>query len=725
MTMHRLVAWACLWRQAAPALQYHVDIDGSHATIDYDANNTAAAAEAFLTEFNIQTHGPCDNTTCVAARVAAELAAFASRDIAVLVVDACPGKTLLMRGSRAGLSEDLAAALEREGPDCGWWRRDESVAERLARAHLAEAALTELAGGQGAPVGAVLWLAAEAYTWSARSTVVVLSPAENATLLGDEFLLDLEVREVTGRVDELKHDRRPLDYAPPAVAALVNEALDAALLPFELEACCVEVCVQLDEEPPACSPLGTSDSTRVASALAPGKHTVRAWYRYSGPRVSVMASRSSTCDRGDAHCLRATSVEFDVPRPVEEPEVRREGLTRADCAQHPDDSDDCVYEDICLDPSNRLAIVVPDGDPRSLAPDRVFVRHDGLSQIPRSIRDIPLPHRGFAAATYVHASAVSNAPFLAGWTALVFGDGPHNVRHQAKYLLPVAYALKRYGADPDSLRRLAWLGCDAADAIAETHGTDFRGAPRTYGREPASCRLLGEADFGGAWRWFSGLVQVLFARQTPLSVDSGADGWLSSHQGFVCFEKVVVPGESDYLVRGPADARWLRHAAYASVDIPRLADHPGALNRTALVIDREDGRGLDAAAVADALTAAGVSPDNVERATLTNASFDAQVRLFARASLVIASHGAGLTNMLWLREGAAVVELKQYGEYSTTFRDLAAVSRLQHFAVHARTPPNAVSYDCPAHWYPHDYAGEFEFFCVESTHSARSQALPR
>lgn len=176
-------------------------------------------------------------------------------------------------------------------------------------------------------------------------------------------------------------------------------------------------------------------------------------------------------------------------------------------------------------------------------------------------------------------------------------------------------------------------------------------------------------------------MQVRFARRTPLSVDSGADGWLSSHQDFVCFEKVIVPGESDYLVRGPADARWLRHAAYASVDILRLADHPGALNRTALVIDREDGRGLDAAAVADALTAAGVSPDNVERATLTNASFDAQVRLFVRASLVIASHGAGLTNMLWLREGAAVVELKQYCEYSTTFRDLAVVSRLQHFAV--------------------------------------------
>ena len=72
--------------------------------------------------------------------------------------------------------------------------------------------------------------------------------------------------------------------------------------------------------------------------------------------------------------------------------------------------------------------------------------------------------------------------------------------------------------------------------------------------------------------------------------------------------------------------------------------------------------------------------------------------------------------MLWLREGAAVVELKQYGEYSTTFRDLAAVSRLQLFAVHARTPPNPVARDCPARWYLHDYAGAPAMTCVEFLH---------
>ena len=501
--------------------------------------------------------------------------------------------------------------------------------------------------------------------------------------MGDEFLLDLEVREITGRVFELRSDQTPLAKAPPAVAALVNEALNAELLPFELEACCVEVCVSLDAGPPSCSPLGTSDSMRVASALDPGTHTCRAWYRYAGPEVPVMASRAASCDRGDIHCFGATSIQFDVPRPAELPETKRVGggVTRADCAQHPDDSDDCVYEDVCLDTStNRLALVVPDGDPRAQTPDRVFLRHDGLSQIPRATRPAPLPHRGFAAATYVNASSVVSAPYLSGWTALVFGDGPNNIRHQAKYLLPVAYALKRRGADPDALERLAWMDCGGAQA---------------YGSAPVACRRLRAPDFRGAWLWFAGLAETLFGRRTQLMVDVGGDGWLSSREGVVCFERAVVPGESDYLVRGPADARWLRHAAYAAVGLPRLVDHPSATNRTALVVDREDGRGLDADAVAAALAAASVPAAHVERATLTNTSFAAQVRLFERASLVVASHGAGLTNMLWLREGAAVVELKQYGEYSTTFRDLAAVSRLQLFAVHARTPPSPVDRGVP------------------------------
>ena len=79
--MHRLVVLACLWRHAAPALQYHVDIDGSHATIAYEAGNATAAARAFVAEFDIQTHGTCEDAACVEELVEAELDAFAPFDV--------------------------------------------------------------------------------------------------------------------------------------------------------------------------------------------------------------------------------------------------------------------------------------------------------------------------------------------------------------------------------------------------------------------------------------------------------------------------------------------------------------------------------------------------------------------------------------------------------------------------------------------------------------------
>ena len=295
---------------------------------------------------------------------------------------------------------------------------------------------------------------------------------------------------------------------------------------------------------------------------------------------------------------------------------------------------------------------------------------------------------------------------------------------QAKHLLPVAQALRGRGVDPDALQRLAWIDCNLKNAIILAGGADGQGKPKTA-TEPAECAPVVRDRFRGTWRWFAGIVATLFARRSSLDVDVDADGWLARARaargpGLACFEHLVVPGESDYLVRGPADARRLRQLAYEAAGLPR---HRERGNRTALVIDREDGRGIaDVGVVLRALAAAGV--DKVERATLTNRTFDDQVRLFERAALVVASHGAGLTNMLFLREGAAVVELKQYGEYSTTFRDLASSAKIQHFAVYSRKPPFPVSEDCPAQVYLNDFAGAPAMTCIELLHKHPNRPDP-
>ena len=112
--MHRLIVLACLWRQAAPALQYHVAIDGSHATIAYDAGNATAAARAFVAEFDIQTHGTCEDAACVEELVEAELDAFASR--APVAISKRPARMPPVPPStpRTYRGEDIAAEDERE-----------------------------------------------------------------------------------------------------------------------------------------------------------------------------------------------------------------------------------------------------------------------------------------------------------------------------------------------------------------------------------------------------------------------------------------------------------------------------------------------------------------------------------------------------------------------------------------------------------------------------------
>ena len=172
----------------------------------------------------------------------------------------------------------------------------------------------------------------------------------------------------------------------------------------------------------------------------------------------VLPTCRDDCKAGAPHCYGRTDVSFFVDGG--DPSRRDDGgdpsrrddaaaaaaireraadnsATRARCTEHPDDSDDCVYKNACLDlATNRLALVIEDDDPRlATPPDAVWLRVDGLTQIPAS-SDVPLPHRGFAVATYISRTIRrrSFAKFLPGWTALVYGDGPQNVRHQAKYV---------------------------------------------------------------------------------------------------------------------------------------------------------------------------------------------------------------------------------------------------------------------------------------------------
>ena len=65
----------------------------------------------------------------------------------------------------------------------------------------------------------------------------------------------------------------------------------------------------------------------------------------------------------------------------------------------------------------------------------------------------------------------------------------------------------------------------------------------------------------------------------------------------------------------------------------------------------------------------------------TNGSFSSQVRLLAESDLVVSAHGAGQTNIMFLRPMSAFVECNPPYFHGTTFINIANIIRVQYFSV--------------------------------------------
>ena len=72
-------------------------------------------------------------------------------------------------------------------------------------------------------------------------------------------------------------------------------------------------------------------------------------------------------------------------------------------------------------------------------------------------------------------------------------------------------------------------------------------------------------------------------------------------------------------------------------------------------------------------------------------TFQQQVEIFSTTSLLVAVQGAGLTNMIFMPEGAAVIELKQYGDHTKMFMAAASHIGLHYATVHSTSPPEPLT----------------------------------
>ena len=210
---------------------------------------------------------------------------------------------------------------------------------------------------------------------------------------------------------------------------------------------------------------------------------------------------------------------------------------------------------------------------------RRIKRDDDDGQIPHyssgeDYAGIPLPHRSFAQAEYVdpHVLDVNGLKYLSGTIGLIFGEGPMNIGHQAKYLFQLKKAVRAING---ALTQVSWAWCRDARMVE-------------------NCEAA-EANFDqnlGAKQYFRGLVSILFGNDTKVVGDyavetevatlgDGAEA--SAEDSLVCFERAVVPGESDTRFIGAREARNFRDAAYRALELPRVRVSPPP---TVLVIQR-------------------------------------------------------------------------------------------------------------------------------------------
>jgi capsular polysaccharide biosynthesis protein len=70
-----------------------------------------------------------------------------------------------------------------------------------------------------------------------------------------------------------------------------------------------------------------------------------------------------------------------------------------------------------------------------------------------------------------------------------------------------------------------------------------------------------------------------------------------------------------------------------------------------------------------------------EKVTLEDLHLKDQVRLFQEANVVVANHGAGLTNIMFMQKGQSVIELKSDNNDYWCYFSLARVYRLKYFYI--------------------------------------------
>lgn len=144
--------------------------------------------------------------------------------------------------------------------------------------------------------------------------------------------------------------------------------------------------------------------------------------------------------------------------------------------------------------------------------------------------------------------------------------------------------------------------------------------------------------------WVDGLTEQLFGKMKVIYSDELATP--------LCGKKVYVPGTTVGMLQGPYEAHLFRSRVYSNLGIK-----PKILNRAHLrvtILERVKRRVTNVDEITQILEERRLSYRSVQLDLL---SFKEQVTLMSETDLLIAAHGADLTNVMFMQQESAVLEL--------------------------------------------------------------------
>jgi hypothetical protein len=292
-----------------------------------------------------------------------------------------------------------------------------------------------------------------------------------------------------------------------------------------------------------------------------------------------------------------------------------------ECYEHSDLTSYCLYENVCLRDNHILFLTNDKERGKSFQPNGNINNWDHMEMIGNAGVDNPLPFRSFLPGTYESPALLKEADvFHEGCSAIMaFDFEGANIFHWSMKVSPSFLFLR-------DRQRAKRLECEAFNRVT------------LLNRRP---------DEVSDWQQKFLEISTSFPSSSASHIQYD---YVKGKHPLTCYKKLFIPGTALYLFTGPSDANDFR--SHTSRVIPSIS-----FKRRRVILVKRKNRNIVNHDEVEAFLKKEVGADNVDVVSLESIAFEQQVQIMSQAALLVATHGAGLTNGVFLPPTAAVIEI--------------------------------------------------------------------